>query len=741
MNKKGFFLGGVILFLFCFTSPMPCVAHSRSVSSFMSDQSLPENTVLLASEMDTRFSQDFSPLLKHLRLEWVILDQPRMTDKLREKNIILIGHPETGAVGEFMQKILTEEEISAIAQSTDPFFLLEKESPWSEERNIYICSGANYLQRRNAAEAMIRQLISDSPPASDWIRATYDYDLGEGFHDYIEDLQYQWIDTEIPLEDLMIDLDAKSPLRVTQEEALEDVDRLFYLLSHGYSGYAFFGQDGEFDTAQANIEQELTKKSTWSKNALSDVIFDNLSFIHDCHLSINNNQFAIHQEFWYDTQLELHPELDGYLFSEKGDSYEVVSINGEYPAPFLFPSLNKAGEPIYRIGVLSIEKPSSLRLIAINEGGEHQFNVTLKKSDFDYYADDVFSEDLMGGIPVIRVRSFGDAYPEELNKFVDTAREHRGEPVVIVDIRGNSGGNETWPISWIQGLTGRRAGAVFATSELESKTTMAGRANAFIYWDDTISNSAFFNSNAKLHTQKAERFEAGLRHPAWTNARYPDFPLISNDTTVVLVTNDLVASAGEGMVLRSSQVENLLVVGENTRGCLTFGNISLHQLPHSKIKVWMPINFCVFSDQEFREGIGLTPDLWVPAKDAVNYTIAAIRKGTITTNQPLSDETLTMKFNPESTWRRMLGMDNSTWLVIGILTVGGAIWAYLLRKKPPVLLTIGGGWIAFSLYWNSHRSEKFIGYGFFLIGAIWLLWGALNLINEYKIRSQQDHSI
>jgi hypothetical protein len=79
--------------------------------------------------------------------------------------------------------------------------------------------------------------------------------------------------------------------------------------------------------------------------------------------------------------------------------------------------------------------------------------------------------------------------------------------------------------------------------------------------------------------------------------------------------------------------------------------------------------------------------------------------------------------------------------VIGILTVGGAIWAYLLRKKPPVLLTIGGGWIAFSLYWNSHRSEKFIGYGFFLIGAIWLLWGALNLINEYKIRSQQDHSI
>jgi len=38
-------------------------------------------------------------------------------------------------------------------------------------------------------------------------------------------------------------------------------------------------------------------------------------------------------------------------------------------------------------------------------------------------------------------------------------------------------------------------------------------------------------------------------------------------------------------------------------------------------------------DLEFREEKGFFPDLWIPAEDAVNYAVAAVRKGTITTAQ------------------------------------------------------------------------------------------------------------
>ena len=128
------------------------------------------------------------------------------------------------------------------------------------------------------------------------------------------------------------------------------------------------------------------------------------------------------------------------------------------------------------------------------------------------------------------------------------------------------------------------------------------------------------------------------------------------------------------------------------------------------------------------------PDLWVPAKDAVNFTVAALRRGTITTYQQLSEQSLAQDFKPESTWRKILTINTKDWLVIGAFSLGGALWAFALRKKPPVLLAMGVGWIAFGLYWTSNRSEKSIGYGYFIIGAIWLLWAGTTLIRKQLAR-------
>ena len=728
---------GVFLVL-CLTISIPVQTADLSTYKVGGEELNPQNTVILANEMEAHFSQDFSPLLKHLRLDWVILDSSTVPDVLHNKNIILLGHPDDGYVGTVIREVLSEEEIETILHAEDQTVLLEKESPWFEGKMIFICSGADLLQRRNSAEGLFRQLIASASRPSDWIRSAYDFEEREGFSDFISQLQYQWEDIELPLEDLMIDVDAKSPGRITSQQAIDDVERLFYLLSHGYGGYGFFNQKGEFEQAESDLIQALASKNNWTRDTLSKLIHDHLGFVSDCHLSIEDYRFAEHHDYWYDTQFEIKPDSKGFQFKDKDTLYTVVSINGENPAKFLFPSLNQGGEPIYRIGVLSKGKPETLTLAAQSDDNDREFDVKLQRSDFSYYADDVFREDLVGGIPVIRVRGFGDSDPEELEKFVATAKSHRGDPAVIVDIRGNGGGNERWPISWIQGLTGRRAGAVFTTSELESKTSMAGRANAFIYWNSRVSDPSLFSSQAKLFTQRAERFEVGQRLPGWTAPVSPSFNLIPNETTVIVITNNLIASAGEGFVMRISQAENVLVVGENTMGCLTFGNISLHQLPNSMIKVWMPINFCIFQDQGFREEIGLFPDLWVPAEDAVNFTAAALRSGTITTGQPLSADILAQEFKPESDWRRIIELNIKNLILIGSITLGGTIWAYIIRKKPPILIVIGIAWIGFSLYWINQRSEKFIGYGFLLVGMIWLVFGAVNLI---KARNQQRQEV
>jgi C-terminal processing protease CtpA/Prc len=704
-------------------------AHSLCLQE-PSNEFTPKNTVLLANQTDARFTQDYSVLLKSLRLEWAIVDSAAVPDWAKDKHLILVGRVNAAYTGEILRRILTPEELETIGAAGDEHVVLAKASPWAEDRRVYICTGEDLLLARNAAEEAIRGIMAGSPPASAWIRTRFDAPLDERVRDTVDRLRHTWDDAELPLAELRMDVGTKPRRRTSAEQAAQDVERLFYLFSHGYGGYAFFNQEGEFARAKARILEEITSRRTWSTQDLSQLLYERLGFITDFHLKIGDHPYAGHVDFWYDTDLELTPGKDGYEFEVEGERYEVVSVNRQDPESFVFPSLNEQGEPIYRLGTLSKTEPVPLVLVTARDAEPRQFEIALQRSDFNYLSDDVFREDNLGGIPVLRVRSFGDVHQDELRRFVETARAHKDEPVIVVDVRGNGGGNEKWPVQWIQGLTGRRAESVFIVSELHSKTTMAGRANLFAHYDDLYPDVDTFRQDLESTTHAAQAYEDGTRQPGWTGPRYPQIPLIPNDTTVIIVMNDLVASAGEGLIMRASQMESVVLVGENSMGALTFGNISTHQLPHSRLKVTLPINFNLYLDRESREGKGISPDLWVPAADAVNYAVAAVRAGTITTQQPLSPTTLEQPFVPEDAWAMAWQETISRWPVIAALTLGGSVWAYFLRKKPRTVAGAGGLWLIFGGVWM--LMERSVGLGFLLAGGVCLLWGGLNLLRARK---------
>jgi hypothetical protein len=204
-----------------------------------------------------------------------------------------------------------------------------------------------------------------------------------------------------------------------------------------------------------------------------------------------------------------------------------------------------------------------------------------------------------------------------------------------------------------------------------------------------------------------------------------------------VITNGLVASAGEGLVLRISQVENVVVVGENTMGALTFGNLSAHQLPHSRLMIWMPINFGLFLDQEFREGVGLAPDLWVPAADAVNYTVAAVRRGTITTSQPLTSAIVEQDFTPEDPFFRDKQSNIRIVLVVIGFAVGGLVWAFFMRKKPRFVIAIGGIEIVIGSIYTFIEKEP-LSLGFLLMGAIFVISGSIHLLRARQASLEPD---
>jgi hypothetical protein len=455
----------------------------------------------------------------------------------------------------------------------------------------------------------------------------------------VQRLQYTQPDDELPSSVLSLPGQESHPSEVSSAQASVDVERLFYLLSHGYSGYGIVDDPALWQSAKNNILADLGTASSWQVASLPQMIRSRMSFVQDIHLTIGDQAFGEHLHYWYDTTLEFQRIEDAYACEIDGLVYSVASINQQGPEEYLQKSLGPDGDELYRLGILSHYPPDPIVLVLENEANRIERTLTLRASEVDRLSVRAFREDRVGGIPVLRIQSFGDNNTNDLQRWLESAERLRGEPCVIVDLRGNGGGNERWASAWIQSLTGVRPQSILIFSEFVSQTTMIGRANAFAYWSLQSPRNSFFRNEEKRYRDTVERLESGLLHPHWTGPVLPVTPAIENDTKIVVITDGRVASAGEGFVMRVKQAENVVVVGENTLGALTFGNISLHVLPESGIKVWLPINFNLSQDLVSREGVGLAPDYWVPARDAVDYAVAAVLNGTIETALPLPART------------------------------------------------------------------------------------------------------
>jgi C-terminal processing protease CtpA/Prc len=109
----------------------------------------------------------------------------------------------------------------------------------------------------------------------------------------------------------------------------------------------------------------------------------------------------------------------------------------------------------------------------------------------------------------------------------------------------------------------------------------------------------------------------------------PHIQLIPSKTTLIVLTDSGVASAGEGFISYLRQVENVIFIGENTRGAIVFGDVGLHQLPNSKLPVDLGSTLNFPANLEIIEEKGFSPDLWVPADYTLSCLLEAIKKSTI----------------------------------------------------------------------------------------------------------------
>jgi len=105
-----------------------------------------------------------------------------------------------------------------------------------------------------------------------WINRSFSRVPPEEVEDAVSRLQYVPDEEELLYEALKMEPDPRKPPFISAEKAAEDVERLFYLLENGYSGYGYFLDVGSFDEAKAGILRELKRQPIWNSEELSSLI-------------------------------------------------------------------------------------------------------------------------------------------------------------------------------------------------------------------------------------------------------------------------------------------------------------------------------------------------------------------------------------------------------------------------------------------------------------------------------------
>jgi len=467
------------------------------------------------------------------------------------------------------------------------------------------------------------------------IRGEADYDFSRNA---LEDLIYQFDREELEslagspyLEKLVSDdRDAITADALSFEQALQDVDFLFKTLKFGYAGYQISGGDERFSQARREITAELESRAAVGEEILlaefEDILYTGINFIEDTHFSLAGRQMGVNYTLYVSNQYVFNKvKEDGITYYEKkGENERFVSLGDKGPNETMWPVLDQNGQLIYLPGVFRPYDPAydeglqeKMQLTAEDDQTAKEIALLLYPLNGSGQAQNmrIYRKSEIEGIPLIEVGTFAarDQFSSRyLENFVADAADLRDASSLIIDIRGNTGGSDQYPYSWMQNFTGqqdisRNSLSVNVRTEVSKKLM----GNSLSLFPEAQQD--------QLRQQLTEHFTPLVEGWGEIHTAVPQF--ISNETKIVVLLDSRVMSAGESFVRYLQQLENVIFIGGNTRGMGMVGNVGRFKLPNSGIEVLAGVTIFLDTDLVNREGKGYLPDFWVEPGQARNIAV------------------------------------------------------------------------------------------------------------------------
>ena len=396
---------------------------------------------------------------------------------------------------------------------------------------------------------------------------------------------------------------------ISREDALEEIDFLFKMLKYGYAGYGLFGGDETFARSKEKIKEEIRELEVLPIAEYRAIIIENLSFINDGHFRIGNQALFTRHHFHYSREIDFARDERGFYTISEGENNYLDSVNGKDPEEYLKLSLNEEGKLVYRLAKVTPGDgwPYPVTLsYADNRRPEEEVNLfPIQSRGFDRVIYDSYEKD---GLPVVVNRIAPGLEEAERKRFTEGAKELKDAKVAILDIRGHVGGSDMYGRGWVKNYTSSLRTPARGGVYVDLRTQTAQQF--LVRWNEGLGLDAGWARS---------RFSpvAG----GWSDINFSNPRFQKNDRYLIVLIDDNNASAGESFVRFLKQVENVIIIGSNTSGVSTVGNVGTFFLPTSAIPIQMGVSIFLGLDLEIREGIGIEPDIWVDPRGSVELAV------------------------------------------------------------------------------------------------------------------------
>lgn len=445
----------------------------------------------------------------------------------------------------------------------------------------------------------------------------------------------------------------RPPRLVSQVEAADDVRFLFDMFKYGYGMYQVFGGDAAFAQARDRVLGGLPTiarpDGTVRVSALRDVILRNIAFIQDGHASFANAKLYRRSNWFHNERLVFRKDESGWYTTthltrwlglitvhREGDRQYLVSVDGLPPEESLALSLDESGELIYILSLLKQEfaRRINVQTVFRDTAGLTEQEIVLHRHTSEIAPDiDIelrpkatpYRAMTRNGIPIVVHQTSipGSAAAEaSLSSFISDAAALRGNPAVVLDLRHHEGGQLEYPLRWTQAFMGTEFSHDDRYATLETRTSF--RLYRFFAESYYAGNPTRLSEAMRYFDGKIASIDAHESpESAWVFRGKADSQpeLLPNRTTLFVLMDSRTGSAGEGFVYLLRQFENVVFVGENTKGLMVSASPAWGTLPHSRLPFVLTVDISLKDAREGLEGIGYKPDIWVDPGTALERVL------------------------------------------------------------------------------------------------------------------------